>query len=182
MKREQYILVLSILCFPVAALAINVCTDASGTTIYQQQPCPSLAPHQENAPVATTKITAAVVSETIRRFRTSLSNRDATTASNFLAPTFTASIQTSKGVEQYDRASFADMLARVLNAATSYQSASQCAAPALAGAAATVTCEVRESYILLKRSAESVSTDTHQIALVDGAAKFVSITSVQHEK
>jgi flavin reductase (DIM6/NTAB) family NADH-FMN oxidoreductase RutF len=99
-----------------------------------------------------------------------------------LAPTFTASIQTARGTEQYDRATFANMLTRVLNAATTYKSAAKCSAPVIAGTVATVACEVHESLTILKKNSEGISSDTHKIALVDGAAKFVSIDSIQRDK
>lgn len=182
MKHTSILLVAALLGMPTAALAINVCTDASGKTVYQQQPCLALAPRQENAPVAAKAISPAVAAETIRRFRASLTSRDATMASNFLAPSFTASIQTSKGTEQYDRAAFADMLTRVLNAATVYKSAAKCSAPVIADATATVACEVHESLTILKKTTEGHSSDTHRIAVVEGAAKFVSIASVARER
>lgn len=179
MNNASRIALCSLFLAPTAALAVNVCTDASGKTVYQQQPCLALAPRQENAPVAARTLTAAVATETIRRFRASLSSRDATNAANFLAPSFTASIQTAKGAEQYDRAAFADMLTRVLNAATVYKSSAKCTAPVLADSIATVACEVHETLTILKKTSDGVSSDTHRIAVVDGVAKFVSIASIQ---
>lgn len=182
MKCSAQLLLALSLAAPASAWAVNVCTDASGKTVYQQQPCLALAPRQENAPVAARAITPAVAAETVRRFRASLSSRDATNAANFLAPGFTASIQTAKGTEQYDRAAFADMLSRVLNAATAYKSAARCSAPVIADASATVACEVHESLTILKKTSDGVSSDTHRIAVVDGAARFVSIASIQRDK
>jgi hypothetical protein len=78
MNDASRLLLLSLLALPPSAFAINVCTDASGKTIYQQQPCLSLAPRQENAPVATQAITPAIANETIRRFRASLTPRQRT--------------------------------------------------------------------------------------------------------
>jgi len=182
MKHTSHLLFAAIIATPTAALAINVCTDASGKTVYQQAPCLSLEPRKENAPVAATAMTASLATETIRRFRASLSSRDATMASHFFAPSFKGSIQDAKGTAHYDRTTFAEMLTLVLNAATAYKSEAKCATPVIAEGIATVVCEVRESITILKKTSESVSSDTHKIGLTDGAAKFVSISSIQRAK
>lgn len=182
MNRAFRCLIVSLIGAPALAMAMNVCTDAAGKTVYQQQPCPPLPLRRENAPLAAAALTPAVVEETVRRFRASLSNRDAATAAEFLAPTFTASIRTASGTERYDRAAFAGMLTQVLNAAAVYKSAALCAAPVMGDFSASVTCEVRESLTLLKKSSEGLSNDTHKVAVFDGVAKLVSITSVPASK
>lgn len=157
----------------------QVCTDAQGRTTVQPQACTPLPPQPANGPVLATQLSAAGAREAVRRFRASLTARDAATATSHLAPVFSATIQTASGTSSYDRASFADLVTRVLQAASAYRSVARCAPPVIDGEVAVLRCEVQESMTLLGRSQSGQSSDEHTLSLVDGAVRLVAIRSVQ---
>ena len=163
-----------------SAWAINVCTDATGKTVYQDQPCQSLPPVTGNAPVPASNLSAANVMETVRRFNAALTARDVTTVNRFLASGLKVTTTNAKGTERYTREAFIAMLAQVLNAATSYESSARCGKVDVREGEATVQCELSERMVLMRRTQIGRPTETYKLVLNGGLVQFSEIVTQDH--
>lgn len=163
-----------------AAHAINVCTDASGRTSIQDQPCTLLAATGKNEPIAATALTPAIAADTVKRFSANLESRDVVTATRFLTPKFKASVQTDTRQRWLDRTSYAQLLRQSLTAAKTYELKTTCAKPVEVPEGFEVTCESRDTLTLLNKQLGGTSTETHKVVLADGVARLASIQSRQH--
>jgi hypothetical protein len=176
--RCAAIVIAALKCVP--ACAINVCTDAEGKTVYQDQACLSVAPNARNQPVAAQVLTAPLVLETVRRFQAAMSARDVTTAGQFLTPNFKATITTESGTERYTRTTFIRLMTDVLNAATSYESVARCGDVSIGSGEAVIRCELKERMVLLKRQAGGDSTSEYRVVSSGGRVLLSTNESKAH--
>lgn len=165
----------------IPAFGINVCTDSNGRTHYQDRPCPPLPTNTENQIQPTGPLTPRIAADTIQRFHQAMSERDIRAAAGYLGRHFTATIENQKGVSQYNRGKFANMLSEVLSAASEYHSTAICGNPSEDQGAFVLQCEVQEQMILLRKAHGGSSTETYRVVLEDGYAKLSEIRSKQHQ-
>jgi hypothetical protein len=164
----------------VPAWAINVCTDATGRTVYQDQPCLAVAPVVANEPVAARVLTPALVSETVRRFGAAMMARDPTTAIRFFAPGFKSSLTNAKGTQSFTREEFIDMITQVLNAATSIETVARCGKADVQRGEGTIECELSERMVLMKRTQLGRSTERYRLIVSEGVVKFIEMNTREH--